>query len=74
MSKLRKAMELFRAEGLEIALRYCASYFACRFLNNRPLSIEDIYYQKWRRKNSVSVSALKAILAESVGIAYRPLI
>ena len=74
MSKIRKAMELFRAEGLEIALRYCASYLACRFLNNRPLSIEDIYYQKWRRKNSVSVSALKAILAESVSIAYRPLI
>ncbi len=73
-TKLEKTIELVRTEGIETALRYCASYIGCRFLGRRLLSIEDICYQKWRRRHALTEADLKAMRAEVLEFDYRPLV
>jgi len=74
MPRISKTIELFRAEGAAIALRYCASYLGYRLLGRRLLTIEDICYQRWRQRNSPSAEALGTMGREAAGLAYRPLI
>lgn len=74
MSKLKKALKLFQSENPTVALRYCLSYLGFKMLGGRPLSPEDIRYQMWRRRNSLSPERIKSMKAEDARLAYRPLI
>jgi GT2 family glycosyltransferase len=74
MSKLRKALELFRAEDAAVAFRYCVSYVGFRLRGGRPLSVEDIRYQRWRRRHALTGRHITALRQEESRFAYRPLI
>ncbi len=74
MSKIDKVIRLFQTESPSVALGYCSSYFGFRLLGRRLLSIEDICYKKWRRRNAPSDEALEKMRAEAAKFAHRPLI
>lgn len=74
MSKPGKILRLFQAESAPVALRYCASYLGYRLLGRRLLSIEDICYQRWRRRNAPPAPALEGMKSEAAGLARKPLI
>jgi GT2 family glycosyltransferase len=73
-SKLKKTLELAGIEGAAVTLRYCLSYLGYRLLGRRLLSVEDIRYLRWRRRNAPTDEILGAMRAEAAGLAYRPLI
>jgi len=74
ISKLNKVFKLTKTEGPAIVLRYSISYLGCALMGTRLLSIEDIYYQKWRRRNALTATDLEAMRAGVSALAYRPLI
>ncbi len=74
MSRVEKAIRLFRTEGAAVAARYCASYLGYRLAGRRLLSIEDVCYQRWRRLHAPSPETLEKMRAKASGLDYRPLI
>lgn len=74
LSKIEKAFELTKREGPEIAARYCLSYLGYAFFGRRLLSVEDICYQKWRKRNAPSRESLEAMRAEAASFKRQPLI
>lgn len=74
ISKLTKAYDLFRNEGISISARYCASYLGHRLLGRGLLSVEDICYQIWHRDRQPSRTCLSKMRAEATRLPYRPLI
>ncbi len=73
-SKLQKTLQMAESEGVAVTLRYLLSYLGCRFLGRRLLSVEDIRYRMWRRRNAPNEEELQAMRAGVAAFAYRPLI
>jgi glycosyltransferase involved in cell wall biosynthesis len=73
-SKFGKALRLAKLEGIEVAARYAASYLGYRVSGRRLLSIDDICYQRWRRRNAPATADFEAMRAETARFSYRPLI
>ena len=65
MSKLNKTIDLMRTEGPAIALRYAASYLGFLLLGGRLPTIEDICYQRWRRRHVPSAEDLETMRSEA---------
>jgi len=72
--KIQKTFSLIRTEGIGVTFRYCLSYLQYRFLGKRLLAVEDILYQRWREKHSLSSEQLQAMREESAAFPYKPLI
>ncbi|MBI5118560.1 glycosyltransferase family 2 protein [Candidatus Poribacteria bacterium] len=73
-SKIEKTVELAQTEGVETAFRFCLSYLGFRLFGRRLLSIEDICYQKWRRRNTPTEADFERMRAEVKRFDYSPLI
>ena len=74
MSRLKKAIDLFQAEGPAVALEYVSSYLGFKLLGTQLSSVEDICYRRWRRRHTPSAERLGEMKREAAGFAYRPLI
>jgi GT2 family glycosyltransferase len=73
-SKTKKTFELAQTEGVETALRFCLSYIGFRLFGRRLLSIEDICYQKWRRRNALTEADFEKMRSEVKRFGYSPLV